>query len=71
MALRQTINLEPGHERLQYIVEAEEEAYWIPPNDKPLINRSSTSIQLKQLLTTTPPAAGWDNTQTTPVAGSA
>jgi hypothetical protein len=58
MALRQTINLEPGHERLQYIVEAEEEPYWIPPNDKPLINRSSTSTQLKQLLTTTPPAAG-------------
>ena len=58
MALRQTINRVPGHERLQYIVEAEEEAYWIPPNDKPLIIRSSTSRQLKQLLTTTPPVAG-------------
>jgi hypothetical protein len=58
MALRQTINRVPGHERLQYTVEAEEEAYWIPPNDKPLITRSSTSSQLKQLLNTSPPAAG-------------
>ena len=56
-ALRQKINSEPGHERLQYIVEAEE-AYWIPPNDQPLINRASPSSLLKTLLTSTPPAAG-------------
>jgi hypothetical protein len=55
-ALRQKINREPDHERLQYVVETEE-AYWIPPNDQPLINRFSPSNQLKALLTTTPPAA--------------
>ena len=59
MALRQKINSEPGHERLQYIVEAAEEAYWVPPNDQPLINRSSPSSQLKTLLTSTPPASGF------------
>ena len=58
MVLRQKINTEPGHERLQYIVEAEE-AYWIPPNDQPLISRSSPSTQLQTLLTSTPPTAGF------------
>jgi hypothetical protein len=56
-ALRQKIEREPGHERLQYVVETEE-AYWIPPNDHPLISRVSPSSQLKALLTMTPPAAG-------------
>ena len=55
--LRRRINSEPGHERLQYIVETEE-AYWVPPNDQPLISRSSPSSQLKALLTSTPPASG-------------
>jgi hypothetical protein len=41
-ALRQKINREPGHERLQYVVETEE-AYWIPPNDQPLIKRSDAA----------------------------
>ena len=57
LALRQKINTEPDHERLQYIVEAEE-AYWIPPNDQPLISRSSPSTQLQTLLTSTPPTVG-------------
>jgi len=56
-ALRQKMNSEPHHERLQYVVETEG-AYWIPPNDQPLINRSSPSSQLKTLLTATPPAPG-------------
>jgi hypothetical protein len=56
-ALRQRIEREPGHERLQYVVQTEG-AYWIPPNDQPLINRLSPSSQLKALLTTTPPTAG-------------
>jgi hypothetical protein len=37
-ALRQKLNREPGHERLQYVVETEE-AYWIPPNDQPELQR--------------------------------
>ncbi len=56
-ALRYKLNTEPGQERLQYTVETEE-AYWIPPNDQPLITRSSPSTQLKALLTVTPPSTG-------------
>jgi hypothetical protein len=56
-ALRQKINREPGHERLQYVVETEE-AYWIPPNDQPLISRYLPSSHLTTLLTTTLQAAG-------------
>jgi len=49
-ALRQKLNNEPGRERLQYTVK-DEGAFWIPPNDQPLIKRSSASLQLKALLT--------------------